>query len=336
MQRLFITFTFLLTTISLFGSEPPKGMVWIPVGEFTMGTDSRYAREDEKPAHRVHVDGFWIDETPVTVAQFEQFVNATGYVTIAEQVPDLDEIMKQVPPGTPPPPKELLVPGSMVFVKPTQPIPALHHSFWWQWTPGTNWRHPDGPNSTIKGKENHPVTHIAWFDAEAYAKWAGKRLPTEAEWEYAARGGLENKTYPWGDEEFSDEEPQANIWIGNFPYESAKKDQYVGTSVVKSFPSNGYGLYDVAGNVWEWTADWYRPDTYHTQARLDVAVNPKGPKDSFDPAEPMAEKRVQRGGSFLCHRTYCTGYRVSARAKTTPDTGLSHCGFRCVMSSNQK
>jgi len=334
MQRLFITFIFLLTTISLFGSESPKGMVWIPAGEFTMGTESPYARDDEKPAHRVRVDGFWVDEAPVTVAQFEEFVNATGYVTIAEQAPDLEEIMKQVPAGTPPPAKELLVPGSMVFIKPKQPIPVLHHTFWWQWTPGANWRHPKGPGSTVKGKEHHPVTHIAWFDAEAYAKWAGKRLPTEAEWEYAARGGLENQTYPWGDEEFSDEHPQANIWIGKFPYQSTKKDQYVGTSAVKTFPPNGYGLYDVAGNVWEWTADWYRPDTYQKQNHVAIVDNPKGPKDSYDPAEPMAEKRVQRGGSFLCHKTYCTGYRVSARAKTTPDTGLSHCGFRCVMSRN--
>lgn len=328
-QRL-ILFTFLCLSITLSAAESPKGMVWIPDGEFIMGTDDPRSSEDERPAHRVRMNGFWMDATPVTVRQFKEFVDATGYVTLAEKAPDLEEIMKQVPPGTPPPPKELLVPGSMIFSMPKQKVPVMHHSFWWKWVPGANWRHPDGPESTLIGKEDHPVTHISWFDAQEYAKWAGKRLPTEAEWEYAARGGLEGKLFPWGDEHVSDENPQANIWVGTFPYVSEKKDNYVGTTHVKDFPPNGYGLHDMAGNVWEWTADWYRQNQYQEHSRLGVAVNPKGPDSSYDPAEPFAEKRVQRGGSFLCHRSYCTGYRVSARAKTTPDTGLSHCGFRCA------
>lgn len=326
-KRSILTLVLLIGFSSLFGEGQ---MVWIAGGEFTMGTNDPRAGKDEKPAHQVYIEGFWIDETPVTVTQYKEFVEATGYVTLAEQTPDLEELMKQVPKGTPPPPKEFLVPGSMVFIKPTRKIPVLHHAYWWQWTPGASWRHPEGPSSTIVGREEHPVTHISWFDAAEYAKWAGKRLPTEAEWEYASRGGLKGKTYVWGDDDFSDEKPQANIWIGNFPYESAKQNQHVGTSLVKSFPPNGYGLYDLAGNVWEWTADWYQPDYYQQLADLGVSRNPQGPSKSFDPAEPHAEKRVQRGGSFLCHRSYCTGYRVSARAKTTPDTGLSHCGFRCA------
>lgn len=298
-------------------------MVWIPPGEFLMGTEDPLAAEDERPAHPVYLDGFWMDETEVTVAQFQQFVEATGYVTLAEKAPDPEELMKQCPAGTPPPPKELLVPGSMVFVQPKQKIPVMHQAFWWRWTPGANWRCPDGPESSLEEREDHPVTHISWYDAAAYAEWAEKRLPTEAEWEYAARGGLEKKRYPWGDEPIDDEKPRANVWVGDFPYESQK---IAGTTSVKSFPPNGYGLYDVSGNVWEWTADWYRPDTYRRENRK----NPKGPDSSCDPAEPYTPKRVQRGGSYLCHRSYCTGYRTTARAKTSPDTGLSHCGFRCV------
>lgn len=318
-----------ISASNLSDHQSPPGMIWIPSGEFMMGSQDENAPPDEKPSHCVHINGFWIDETPVTVSQFRAFIEATGYITIAERAPDLDEIMKQVPPGTPTPPKEVLVPGSMVFTQPKSPLPYLHHACCWEWKPGTDWRHPDGPGSTLQGKDDHPVTHISWYDAVAYANWAGKRLPTEAEWEYAARGGLKGKRFVWGDEEFSDAHPEANIWIGRFPYENIKSEG-IGTTPVKKYPPNGYGLYDMAGNVWEWTADWYHPATYAERAQSKITNNPKGPVHSLDPSEPYAEKKVQRGGSFLCHRTYCTGYRVAARGKTAPDTGLSHCGFRCV------
>lgn len=316
-------------------SVAPSGMVWIPGGEFTMGTDSSEAREDERPAHRVKVDGFWMDATPVTNRQFKEFVDATGYVTTAEKAPTLEEIMAQVPPGTPPPPKELLVAASLVFKKTSGPVPLNNIRQWWEWKQGANWRHPWGPESSIEGKEDHPVVQISWFDATAYAQWAGKRLPTEAEWEYAARGGKENQTYFWGNEEFSEEKPQANIWQGTFPYKSSKPDGYVGTTAVKNYPPNGYGLYDMAGNVWQWCTDLYHVNAYREDAQKGLVVNPTGPKTSFDPAEPFAKKHVHRSGSFLCHSSYCKGYRVTARMKTCPDTSLNHLGFRCAKSGAQ-
>ena len=235
----------------------PEGMIWIPGGEFTMGTDDKIGWQDEKPAHRVRVDGFWMDQTDVTNAQFAFFVEATGYITTAERPVDVAEIMKQSPPGTPPPPPEKLVPGSLVF-QPTQgPITDKRdYSQWWRWTPGANWRHPEGPDSSTQGKEDHPVVQVSWHDAVAYAKWAGKRLPTEAEWEFAARGGLDGKTYSWGDEPFSDESPQCNCWQGEFPWKNTGSDGYQRTSPVKAFSPNGYGLYDMGGNVWQWCADW--------------------------------------------------------------------------------
>lgn len=312
----------------------PEGMVWIPGGEFSMGSESKEAKPDEQPMHRVKVDGFWMDATPVTNQQFKEFVEATGYVTTAEKTPTLEEIMAQVPPGTPPPPAELLVPASLVF-KPTKgPIPLTNHHVWWDWKPGANWKHPLGPDSTIEGKEDHPVVQVSWFDAVAYAEWAGKRLPTEAEWEFAARGGKEQMTYVWGNEEFSEENPQANIWHGNFPYKSTKPNGYFGTTDVKTFPANSYGLYDMVGNVWQWCSDLYHISYYSDEKkRGEPSVNPTGPEKSFDPAEPFASKRVHRGGSFLCHPSYCKGYRVTARMKTCPDTSLNHLGFRCVMTS---
>jgi formylglycine-generating enzyme len=316
-------------------SDGSPGMVWVPGGEFTMGTDSDLGWPDEKPAHRVRVNGFWMDETDVTNAQFRQFVEATGYVTTAEKPVDAEEILRQSPPGTPPPPKENLVPGSLVFVPTSGPVVLTGlnaHRQWWKWTPGANWRHPEGPGSSIEGKDDHPVVHVSWFDAVAYAKWAGKRLPTEAEWEFAARGGLEGKTYVWGDEPFSNDKPQCNVWQGEFPYKNTAADGYERTSPVKTFPPNGYGLYDMSGNVWQWCSDWYQRDVYRERTGKGMIVNPKGPDKSFDPRQPYTPLRAQKGGSFLCNDAYCTRYRPSARHGCSPDTGMSHVGFRCVMT----
>jgi sulfatase modifying factor 1 len=313
--------------------DAPPGMVWIGGGEFSMGTDSDLGWPDEKPAHRVRVDGFWMDETDVSNARFRKFVDATGYVTTAEKPPDVEEIMRQSPPGTPRPPPEKLVPGALVFQPTRGPVDTRDCSQWWHWTLGANWRHPEGPGSTIETRQDHPVVHVSWDDAVAYAEWAGKRLPTEAEWEFAARGGHEGKTYAWGDEPFSEEKPQCNCWQGEFPCKNTAKDGYERTSPVKSYPPNGYGLYDMAGNVWQWCSDWYDHDLYGKRAGQSVIVNPAGPGRSFDPSQPFAPLRCQKGGSFLCHPSYCGRYRPSARHGCTPDTGMSHAGFRCVMSA---
>jgi formylglycine-generating enzyme required for sulfatase activity len=339
------SFLFLLLGVGAFAAtyalvrwihQPPPGMVWIPGGEFSMGTDSDVGWADEKPAHRVRVDGFWMDETDVTNAQFRTFVEATGYVTTAEKPPDVDEILRQMPPGTPPPPKENLVPSSLVFMPTTEPVkivgPDVHRQ-WWKWTAGASWRYPEGPGSTIDGKDDHPVVHVSWFDAVAYAKWAGKQLPTEAEWEFAARGGLENKLYVWGDDKPTDTSIHANLWQGEFPYRNTKADGYERTSPVKAFAPNGYGLYDMSGNVWQWCSDWYQVNLYRQRAGKEVIVNPTGPEKSFDPRQPYSPLRVQKGGSFLCNDAYCTRYRPSARHGCTPDTGMSHIGFRCVLSA---
>ncbi len=309
----------------------PPGMVWISGGEFTMGTDWERANAVEKPAHRVRVDGFFMDETDVTNAQFRMFVEATGYVTTAERTPTLEEIMRNAVPGAPPPSPDQLVPGSIVFTPPDDPVSLDDVGQWQKWTPGANWRHPEGPGSNIEGKDDHPVVHVSWDDAKAYAKWAGKRLPTEAEWEYAARGGLEGKIYIWGDEPFSEEHPQCNTFQGHFPDHNTAKDGYARTSPVKAFPPNGYGLYDMAGNVWQWCDDWFLPEAYARVPGRGVLINPTGPATSFDP-EIRPPERVQRGGSFLCCVGYCFNYRPSARLGCTPDTGLSHLGFRCVKS----
>jgi formylglycine-generating enzyme required for sulfatase activity len=311
----------------------PPGMVWIPGGEFTMGTDSALGWVEEKPAHRVRVAGFWMDETDVTNAQFREFVKATGHITTAEKRPDVNEIMKQVPPGTPPPTGDQLLPGSLVFSPPDGPVSLKDFSRWWKWTPGADWRHPEGPGSTIDGHDDHPVVHVSWDDAVAYAKWADKRLPTEAEWEFAARGGLDNKPYVWGDDRPSDSNRFANIWQGEFPHNNTAGDGFVRTSPVKAFPPNGYGLYDMSGNVWQWCSDWYQVDLHRQRADQGVIVNPTGPDKSFDPRQPFSPLRVQKGGSFLCCDSYCTRYRPSARHGCTPDTGMSHIGFRCVRSA---
>jgi sulfatase modifying factor 1 len=297
----------------------PDGMVWIHSGEFWMGSDDF---PDAQPWHRVYVDGFWMDKTEVTNEQFEKFVKATGYVTLAERTPTKEEF-----PTAPP---ENLVAGSVVFTPPDKPVPLNNHYQWWDYVKGANWRHPTGPKSNLQGKEKYPVVHIAFADALAYCKWAGKRLPTEAEFEFAARGGLEKKTYVWGDEFRPGGKWMANTFQGHFPERNTGEDGFVGTAPVGSFPPNGYGLYDMAGNVWEWCSDWYRPDYY--KMLPEVARNPHGPATSFDPSEPGTQKRVHKGGSFLCTDQYCKRYEPGGRGKGEPDTGTNHLGFRCVKS----
>ena len=316
-----------------FGQKVDKhdGMVWIPAGNFMMGGDNEQARKDEYPKHGVKVNGFYMDATEVTNAQFSEFVKATGYITTAEKDINWDEIKSQVPPNTPKPPDSVLKAASLIFVPTKSEVNLNDYSQWWAWTRGANWRHPNGPNSDIIGKDNFPVTHVSWDDAVAYSKWAGKRLPTEAEWEYAARGGLINNSYSWGKTFDEMGASKCNFWQGNFPYLNLNKDGFMGAAPVKSFAPNGYGLYDVAGNVWEWCADLYNNDYYTQLSKTKLAINPKGPTKSFDPDEPLITKRVMRGGSFLCNDSYCSGYRVSARMKSSPDSGMEHLGFRCVM-----
>ncbi|MBI1343347.1 MAG: SUMF1/EgtB/PvdO family nonheme iron enzyme [Terrimonas sp.] len=308
------------------------GMVWIPGGAFNMGSSDGEGRQDEYPVHRVQLPGFWIDAHEVTNAQFREFVEATGYVTTAEQVPDWEELKKQLPPGTPKPADSLLVASSLVFTPPDHPVPLNNVSLWWSWVKGADWKHPSGPGSSITGKDNYPVVQVSWYDAEAYAKWAGKRLPTEAEWEFAARGGLENESYSWGNEPIDKGRPKANTWQGNFPNYNSDWDGYNGLAPVQSFQPNKYQLYDMAGNVWEWCMDWYSPDYYATLTGK-TSLSPAGPEQSYDPMEPTVPKRVTRGGSFMCNAAYCKGYRVSSRMKSSPDSGLENVGFRCVASN---
>ncbi|MCA9042115.1 MAG: formylglycine-generating enzyme family protein [Planctomycetaceae bacterium] len=299
-------------------------MVWIPAGQFMMGIeDKRFI--DTTPLHEVKLDGFWIDKTEVTNAQFQKFVEATGYVTVSERVPTAEEF-----PNAPP---ENLKAGSVCFSPPDHPVPLDNHYVWWNYIHGSDWRHPEGPESNLEGRENHPVVHVAYEDAEAYAQWAGKRLPTEAEWEYAARGGLDQKRYTWGDEFQPEGKFMANTFQGIFPVSNTSEDGFTTTAPVGTFPPNGYGLYDMAGNVWEWTSDWYRHDAYQKLANPnEVIENPKGPSqiESFDPIEPGVQKRVQKGGSFLCTDQYCTRYVPGGRGKGEPSTGTNHTGFRCV------
>jgi sulfatase modifying factor 1 len=313
----------------------PAGMVWIPGGEFSMGTTDPTREvcggpdtmDDARPVHRVYVDGFWMDATEVTNAEFARFVAATGYVTYSERQPRAEDY-----PGVP---AEKLVAGSVVFTPPDHPVPLTDPLVWWSYVPGADWRHPEGPASNLKGREKHPVVHIAYEDAETYAKWAGKRLPTEAEWEFAARGGRAGERYTWGDELQPGGRWMANIWEGAFPHQNTGGDGYTGTAPVAHYDANPYGLFDMAGNVWEWCSDWYRPDAYDLDVKAagDAVVrNPHGPAraDSFDPQEPGQVKRVQRSGSFLCTDQYCTRYMLGSRGKGAPDTGSNHLGFRCV------
>ncbi len=304
----------------------PGRMVWVPGGTFFMGERKEEAFADARHVRAVELDGFWVDATEVTNAQFARFVAETGYRTTAEQVPDKGEIMAQLPPGSPPPSRDQLVPGSLVFTPPGAAVHLDDHLQWWRWQPGASWRHPQGPGSDIKGREEHPVVHVSWDDAVAYAKWAGKRLPTEAEWECAARGGLDRRRHVWGDELLPGGRWMTNIWQGRFPAENTKDDGFAGTAPVASYPPNGFGVYDVSGNVWEWCADWYHPDAYAKGPRK----NPQGPDRSHDPREPGLPKRVQRGGSFLCSDVYCIRYLPGGRGKGEVKSAASHVGFRCA------
>lgn len=298
----------------------PEGMAWIPGGWFWMG-DNKFP--EARPEHLVYVDGFWMDKHEVTNAEFAKFVEATGYKTIAELPPDPAEF-----PGVP---AEKLVPGSAVYAPPEEPVPLTQYLAWWRYVPGANWRHPEGPKSTIKGRENHPVVHVAYKDAVAYAKWAGKRLPTEAEWEFAARGGLDRQPYCWGGQLRPGGKWQSNHWQGNFPSENTRADGYRATAPVGSYKPNGYGLVDMSGNVWEWCSDWYRPDYY----LYSPDKNPTGPEDSYDPQEPGIPKRVQRGGSFMCSDLYCRRYVPGARHCGEVSSAAWHVGFRCAKSAEE-
>ncbi|WP_255460384.1 formylglycine-generating enzyme family protein [Lacibacter sediminis] len=323
------------SAIGFNGDTSTSGMVYIPGGTFEMGADNEQASEDEYPKHKVTIDAFYMDVTEVTNAQFQKFVDATGYVTTAERKPDWEELKKTVPPGTEKPADSLLVAASLVFKPSNGPVDLNNYSQWWSWVAGADWKHPEGPNSNIKGKENFPVVHVSWDDAIAYCKWAGKRLPTEAEWEFAARGGLNNNIYPWGNEHVNIGAPKTNSWEGKFPYLNEQRDGFMKYAPVKTYTCNRYGLFDMAGNVWEWCSDWYDHNYYKSVANNTVA-NPKGPQKSFDPQDPYTPKRVLRGGSFLCNDSYCSGYRVARRMKSSPDTGLEHTGFRCVKDATAK
>ncbi len=311
-------------------SLPESGMVLIPGGQFEMGSEDSNAGPDEKPIHIVSIASFYMDITEVTNAQFKKFVDATGYVTTAERELSWVELSKQLPLGTPRPPDSLLLPSSLVFSPSNDPILLNDNSKWWKWVRGANWKHPQGPGSTIIGKESHPVVQISWDDAMAYCKWANKRLPTEAEWEYAARGGLVNTIYPWGKKPLQLGKSKMNSWDGSFPYYNSLQDGFYRTAPVRTYSPNGYGLYDMAGNVWEWCNDWYQYNYYDSLP--SYSINPRGPTCSIDPDDPNGKKRVLRGGSFLCNDSYCSGYRVSRRMKSTHDTGLEHTGFRCAKS----
>jgi formylglycine-generating enzyme required for sulfatase activity len=309
----------------------PEGMVWIPGGQFSMGSTIESEAlcglpgltADALPVHRVHVDGFWMDATEVTNDQFEKFVKATGYLTIAERTPTKQEF--------PTAPAENLVAGSTVFTPTPGPVPLGNHYQWWRYQPGANWRHPEGSDSDLQGKGKYPVVHVAYEDALAYAKWAGKRLPTEAEWEFAARGAQAGKLYVWGDEFRPSGKFMANTFQGQFPVKDTGADGFPGLAPVAQFPPNRYGLYDLAGNAWEWCSDWYRPDYYAQLAAAGpVAHNPQGPDTPYDPMEPDEKKRVHRGGSFLCTDQYCTRYMVGTRGKGEVSTASNHVGFRCV------
>ncbi len=307
-------------------------MLWIPGGAFMMGDDTgnkvmpHGGYNNESPVHEVKLDGFWIDMTPVINEQYAKFVEETGYITYSEQKPKAEDWPGALP--------EMLIPASIVFKQPTGKVDMRNLYNWWEYKPGANWRHPEGLESSIEERMNHPVVHVTYDDAMAYCKWAGKEMPTEAQWEYAARGRLDNKVYTWGDQPEHLENKVMNYWEGNFPYENSGNDGHSITSPVGSYPPNGYGLYDMAGNVWEWVSDWYHPRYYEVSSK----ENPTGviKEHSLDPNEPGIPKRIVKGGSFLCSENYCTGFRPSARMATDPRSSSNHTGFRCVVTQKMR
>ena len=309
------------------GPPPYKDMAWIPSGTFLMGSDDFYP--EERPVHDVSVDGFWMDEHPVTVAEFRRFVKATGHITVAELTPEPTDYPDADP--------NLLVPGSLVFHRTPGPVDLRDFTNWWTWTPGAWWRHPEGPDSTLHGRERHPVVHVAYEDAQAYGTWIGKELPSEAEWEFAARGGLHGAAFAWGDEFAPKGRMMANTWQGQFPWQNLALDKYEGTSPVRSYPPNGYGLFDMTGNVWEWTSDFFSASQGAAAAHNPCCTphNPRvtSPDDTVgaDHAGGHIPRRVIKGGSHLCAPNYCLRYRPAARQAETVETSTTHIGFRCIV-----
>ena len=309
------------------GGQIPAGssLIWVPGGTFRMGSDRHYP--EEAPVHRVSVDPFWMDRTPVTNRQFRDFVRATGHVTVAERQPDARDYPKALP--------HMLYAGSLVFTPPGHPADLRFWGEWWTFVKGADWRHPCGPKSNINGLDNHPVVHVAYSDALAYADWAGKDLPSEAEWEFAARGGLDGAEFAWGAEFTPGGKHMANTWQGDFPQQNLAQDGFERTSPVTAFPPNGYGLYDMIGNVWEWTSDFYMPKHPADAAKACcIPENPRGAceDESYDPCQPEIRipRRVLKGGSHLCAPNYCRRYRPAARHPQHVDTSASHIGFRCI------
>jgi formylglycine-generating enzyme len=306
--------------------HPPfPDMVWIPGGTFRMGSEKHYP--EERPVHRVTVDGFWMDRHPVTNERFAQFVQETNHVTFAEIPPRAEDYPGALP--------EMLYAGSLVFIKPRGPVDLRHIGNWWHFLKSANWRQPQGPNTSLEGRERHPVVHVAFSDALAFAAWEGKDLPTEAEWEFASRGGLDSADYPWGNDLFPGGKAMANFWQGEFPWQNLRQDGYEGTSPVDAFPPNAYGLHDTVGNVWEWTTDWYHPR--HPDEKQKACCIPRNPRggneiESYDPSQPAIKipRKVLKGGSHLCSHNYCRRYRPAARFPEPVDTSTCHVGFRCV------
>jgi len=314
--------------------KAPDGMVWIPGGTFYQGAvaEDDMAMDHEKPRHKVQVDGFFMDTHPITNNQFSEFVKATGYKTIAERGILWEELKKQLPKGTPKPHDSILKPGSLVFKKTESSVANLYdYSQWWKWKIGTDWKHPNGPESSIDRMGDYPVVHIAYDDALAYCEWAGKRLPTEAEWEYAARANRKQAIFFWGNNH-DHLSLNANTWEGEFPVKNSKKDGYESRAPVMSYPKNDFDLYGMAGNVWEWTSDWYNKSYYEECLKKGLVVNPKGASKPYNPSQPFAMEKIIKGGSFLCSDSYCASYRISARMATSMDSGLEHLGFRTVRS----